>query len=65
MAKWLGAHYNQEVRFSSADICKKGPQVLTSLLNQRQNNYYYFFVGSYLEEPDYNVTTYEYIRVKS
>jgi len=32
MDKWFGAHYNQEVRFSSADKCKKGPQVLTSLL---------------------------------
>jgi len=33
MAKWFGAKYNQEVRFSSAVKCKKGPQVLTSLLN--------------------------------
>jgi len=30
MAKWFGAHYNQEVRISSAVKCKKGPQVLTS-----------------------------------
>jgi len=37
MAKWFRAHYNQEVRFSSAVKCKKIPQVLTSLLNQRQN----------------------------
>jgi len=29
---WFGAHYNQEVRFSSAVKCKKGPQVLTWLL---------------------------------
>jgi len=36
MAKWFGAHYNQEVRFSSAVKCKKRPQVLTSLLNQRR-----------------------------
>jgi len=34
MAKWFGAHYNQEVRFSSAVKCKKGPQVLTSLLTK-------------------------------
>jgi len=27
MAKWFGAHYNQEARFSSAVKCKKGPQV--------------------------------------
>jgi len=41
MAKWFGAHYNQEVRFSSAVKCKKGPQVLTSLLNQRRNYNFY------------------------
>jgi len=40
MAKWIGAHYNQEVRFSSAVMCVEGPQVLTSLLNQRRNHYY-------------------------
>jgi|GEM_PF-4579994 len=40
MAKWFGAHYNQEFRFSSAVKCKKGPQVLTSLLNQRRNYYH-------------------------
>jgi len=40
MAKWFGAHYNQEVRFSSAVKCKKEPQVLTSLLNQRRNYYF-------------------------
>jgi len=40
MIKWFGAHYNQGVRFSSADECKKGSQVLTSRLNQRQNYYY-------------------------
>jgi len=34
MAEWFGAHYNQEVRFISE---VKGPQVLTSLLNQRRN----------------------------
>jgi len=34
MAKWFGAHYNQEVRFSWAVMCKKGPQILISLLNQ-------------------------------
>jgi len=44
MAKWFGAHYNQEVRFSSAVWCKKGPRVLTSLLNQRRNYYYSYFV---------------------
>jgi len=38
MAKWFGVHYNQEVRFSSAVKCKKGPQVLTSLFNQRRNH---------------------------
>jgi len=33
MAKWFGAHYNQEIRFSSGVKCNnKGPQVLTSLL---------------------------------
>jgi len=37
MVKWFGAHYNQEVRFSSAVKCKTGSQVLTSLLNQRRN----------------------------
>jgi len=41
MTKWFGAHYNQEVRFSLAVQCKKGPQVLTSLLNQRRNYNYY------------------------
>jgi len=41
MAKWFGAHYNQEVRFRSALKCKKGPQVLTPLLNHRRNYYYY------------------------
>jgi len=46
MAKWFGAHYNQEVRFSSAVKCKKGSQVLTSLLNQRRN-YYYYVVRKY------------------
>jgi len=28
----------REVRFGSAVKCKKGPQVLTSLLNQRRND---------------------------
>jgi len=32
MAKWCGAHYNQEVRFRSVVKCKNEPQVLTSLL---------------------------------
>jgi len=41
MAKWFGAHYNQEVHLSSAVKCMKGPQVLTSLHNQRRNCYYY------------------------
>jgi len=41
MAKWVGAHYNQETRFSSAVYFKKGPQVQTSLLNQRRNYYNY------------------------
>jgi len=41
MAKWFGAYCDQEVRFSSAVKCKKGHQVLTSLLNQRRNYYYY------------------------
>jgi len=36
MAKWFGAQYYQEVRFSSTVMYKKGPQVLTSLRNQRQ-----------------------------
>jgi len=40
MAKWFGTRYNQEVGFSSAAKCKKGPQVLTSLLNERRNYYY-------------------------
>jgi len=38
MAKWFGAYCDQEVRFSSAVKCKKGPQVLTSLLNQEEIN---------------------------
>jgi len=48
MAKWFGAHYDQEVRFRSAVKCKKGPQVLTSLLNHRRNinNYYYLIILS-------------------
>jgi len=33
MAKWFGAHHNQEARFGSAVKCKKGPQVLTWLFN--------------------------------
>jgi len=40
MAKLFGAQYNQKVRFSSAVKCKKGSQVLTSLLNQIRNYYY-------------------------
>jgi len=31
---WLGAHYNLEVRFSSAVKCMKEPQVLTSLTDE-------------------------------
>jgi len=42
MAKWFGAHNNEKVRFSSAVKCKKEPQVLTSLLNQRRNYYHYY-----------------------
>jgi len=53
MAKWLGAHFNQEVRFSSAVKCKKGPQFLTSLLNQKRN--YYYFTGV----DDYGVPVFE------
>jgi len=30
IVKWFGAHYNQEVSFSTAVKCKTGPQVLTS-----------------------------------
>jgi len=41
MANWFGAHYNWEVRFSSVVKCKKGPLVLTSLLNPRRYYYYY------------------------
>jgi len=44
MSKWFGAHYNLEVRFSSVVKCKKGPQVLTSLLilfySIQRRNYY-------------------------
>jgi len=43
MAKWYRAHFNQVARLSSAVKCKIGPQVLTSLLNQRRNYYYYYF----------------------
>jgi len=32
MAKWFGAHYNQEVRFGSAVECKKGPQGMIDVL---------------------------------
>jgi len=42
MAKWFWAHYNHEVHFSSAVKAKKGPQVVTSLLNQRRNSYSYY-----------------------
>jgi len=41
MDEWFEVHYIQEVRFGSAVMCKKGPQVLTTLLNQRRNYYYY------------------------
>jgi len=41
MAKWFKARYNKEVRFSSAVKYKKGPQVLTSLLNLGRNYYNY------------------------
>jgi len=37
VAKWFG------VPFSSAVNCKRGHQVLASLLNQRRNYYYYFY----------------------
>jgi len=50
MAKWFRAHYNQEVRFSSAVKCKKRPQILISLLNQIRNYYYYCDVYSSAEE---------------
>jgi len=40
MAQWFGALYNQR-RSALVQQCKKGPQVLTSLLNQRGNYYYY------------------------
>jgi len=43
MAKWFGVHFNQEVGFSSAVQCKKGPQALTSLLNHTLNYYYYHY----------------------
>jgi len=40
MTEWFGAHYNQEVSFSSAVKCKIGPNgPKISLLNQRQNYY--------------------------
>jgi len=42
MANWFGAHYNQEVRFSSA-----GP--ITSKINQRPNYYYYYLLCLYEE----------------
>jgi len=48
---WFGAHYYQEVRFSSEVKCKEGPQVLTLLLNQRQNYYYYYYYVFYLLAP--------------
>jgi len=41
MVKWFGAFYNQEVRFTSAVKCKKGP--LTSLLNRRRNYHFYYY----------------------
>jgi len=58
MAKCFRAHYNQEVRFSSAVKCKTGPQVLTPLLNQRRNYYYiyfYLFQIRKLSQPRYDV----------
>jgi len=44
VARLFQAHCNQEVRFSSSVKCRKGPQVLTSLLDQRRNYYYMFQV---------------------
>jgi len=41
LVKYGSEPTNQEARFSSAVKCKKGPQVLTSLLNQIQKFYYY------------------------
>jgi len=46
MAKWFGAHYNEEVRFRSAVKGMNGSLVLTSLLNQRRSYYYYFLIFS-------------------
>jgi len=46
MAEWFGTYYNQEVHFSSAVKCTKGPQVLTS---QRRNYYYYMIIINYGE----------------
>jgi len=48
MAKWFGAQYNQEVHFSLAAKCKKGPQVQTSLLSQKRN-YYNNFIEEVLD----------------
>jgi len=42
---WFGVHYKQEDGFSSAVKCKKGPQVLFSLLNQGQNYYVLLYAG--------------------
>jgi len=42
--------YNQEVRFSPTVKCMKGPQVLTSLLNQIRN--YYFYSSVYPDVAD-------------
>jgi len=49
MARWFGAHYNEEVRFSSAVKHKKGAQVLPSLLNQKR--YYYYFCSLFKGLP--------------
>jgi len=35
MAKWFGAHYNQDVHFRSAVKCRNGPQVLTCLIKNK------------------------------
>jgi len=55
MAKWFGVHYNQEVYLSSAVKCKKGPQVLTSLLNHRRNYYYCYITPVLLKVTKKNI----------
>jgi len=31
---WFGAHYNQEVRFSSRIKCKKGPEIIIIIITE-------------------------------